>query len=217
MKENARNSITIVILGVLIFGTASLYLVNEFTKDKNQNLNNDLNLTENEKTREISVDDFYKKFVKKHLEYREDYTQAISFISEDDYQPWISSAKIDERGDLIVYINNETLKEKYGREYKLLSNVLKFDILDHANGGYKWLVAIMEDGSISVISQVDTMNHNTFKVKKYPEFKNIVDVINVRTNGEGPGIMVVLAIDIEGNSRAISYEYDHDYEINLKN
>ena len=94
MKENARNSITIVILGVLIFGTASLYLVNEFTKDKNQNLNNDLNLTENENTREISVDDFYKKFVKKHLEYREDYNQAISFISEDDYQPWISSAKL---------------------------------------------------------------------------------------------------------------------------
>ncbi|HHU54561.1 MAG TPA: hypothetical protein GXZ63_01960 [Mollicutes bacterium] len=216
MKENARNSITIVILGVLIFGTASLYLVNEFTKDKNQNLNNDLNLTENEKTREISVDDFYKKFVKKHLEYREDYTQVISFISEDDYQPWIKRAEIDERGDLIVSINNETLKEKYGREYKLLSNVLKFDILEHANGGYKWLVAIMEDGSISVISQVDTMNHNTFKVKNYPEFKNIVDVINVGL-GEGPGIMVVLAIDIEGNSRAISYEYDHDYEINLKN
>ena len=212
MKENARNSITIVILGVLIFGTASLYLVNEFTKDKNQNLNNDLNLTENEKTREISVDDFYKKFVKKHLEYREDYTQVISFISEDDYLPWIKRAEIDERGDLIVSINNETLKEKYGREYKLLSNVLKFDILEHANGGYKWLVAIMEDGSISVISQVDTMNHNTFKVKNYPEFKNIVDVINVVTNGEGPGIMVVLAIDIEGNSRAISYEYDHDYE-----
>lgn len=212
MKENARNSITIVILGVLIFGTASLYLVNEFTKDKNQNLNNDLNLTENENTREISVDDFYKKFVKKHLEYREDYTQVISFISEDDYQPWIKRAEIDERGDLIVSINNETLKEKYGREYKLLSNVLKFDILEHANGGYKWLVAIMEDGSISVISQVDTMNHNTFKVKNYPEFKNIVDVINVVTNGEGPGIMVVLAIDIEGNSRAISYEYDHDYE-----
>ena len=157
---------------------------------------------------EIKVDEAYRQFAQNYIKFRNGFelnTQPIEEISND-YQPWISYAEVDAKGDLYVSINSSSLKEEYGNKYKVLSGVLKIDIFEFGNGGFKKLIAIMEDGSISVLSQVDSINNNTLTAINYKEYKNIVDLKTILvTDGFGGGRSVV-AIDIAGNPHVLKID-----------
>lgn len=108
----------------------------------------------------------------------------------------ISKLKVDNKGNVILSLTDETLISKYGQEYKILSNVLTAGIYSVGNGGFRKIVFIREDGTLSAIDGLDVYeNHRIDIIDNYGDVKNIVSVVQNNT-GYGWNIM---AIDINGN------------------
>ena len=183
---------------------------NNSTKfEDNQNKNNVENTTGNETESNSSQSNCdcdnsntFEKFsvkMKENLASQENV--SIIFNNIDGADPTkiklgISRLKVDNKGNVILSLTDETLISKYGQEYKILSDVLTAGIYSVGNGGFRKIVFIKEDGTLSAIDGYDIYeNHRIDIIDNYGDVKNIVSVVQ-NTADYWRDIM---AIDINGN------------------
>lgn len=200
MKKNIIFVIIIIILlGIIGFGG---YQYMELQKDNdkltkdNKTITEELNRqkeeiekakTEQEKT---STTNDYSLFAKKVIEERKGLESQIT-INEFTYNYFLKDqikdgyhVKLDKNGGL-------TASSKH-----IADNVLFFKVAYNANGGYRMLYYVTEDGK-AYTSNIELALATGEKLKSY-EIKNIKQIVNILPYGTDDGYGV-LFVDINGN------------------
>lgn len=126
-----------------------------------------------------NTNEIYQTFANNYKKYRSEFNLNKQRIIIDEEMYGISSAEVDANGDLYLEIISESLRARYGEKYKVLGNVLKFDVYDYGNGYGKVLIAIIEDGTLAEINLLNAINESKIEAKIRSEYQNIVDVKNI--------------------------------------
>lgn len=187
MKVNSNLlSIIIIILLVVLIGMGGVLIYN----NKNNNNGNENNKFE--ENRDVNI---YKDFVNKFKLNRGQNINRIDDVSIND-ELGIGSITINNNGDVELGLTDESLSTKYGRNYKLMSNVLTADVLECGNGGFRSIIFIKEDGTLAAIDAFTLINNKEIKlITDFGNAKNIIDVIQTSEFNA----MTIKAIDIYGN------------------
>ncbi len=105
---------------------------------------------------------------------------------------------LDCTGELILITpTNSSIAKKYGKEYKIKSNIVKSGICEIGNNKDYVIWFIGDKGDFEYIkleSKNITSKNIELEIKKNEDMKNIIDVKNLKTSNESE----LIAIDIEG-------------------
>lgn len=197
-ENKTRNNLLmyiIIILIIILMGIGGILVYND--KDNECDVNN--NIIENEvveENKDNKNEVVYKNYVENFKLNRNQTINRIDDVSIND-KLGISSLRISNNGDAFLYLDNSDLISKYGRNYKVMSNVLTADVLEFGNGGFRSIIFIKEDGSLTAIDSSLLINNKEIKLIDYfGNIKNIIDIIQTSDSEQ----MTITAIDIYGNA-----------------
>lgn len=215
--KNKKCVIAIIILSILFIGAIGLVCYQNINyQDLNKKYNkletnySKLETKYNNKANKKSetVDDHYKKFLKNMKNNREkvfnQYSNQYVAVKSTVNDKINTYFEIKQNGDLIMKVNSDdTQIEKKVKKYnnlKIDTNVLFMEVYNIANGGYKGIAYLKEDGKVYTASYEYDMLNNEQIISKEENYKYIVNIEPaVFGDSHGGGGNGPIYIDIEGN------------------
>lgn len=130
-------------------------------------------------------------------------TKILIKIEKDEiHEPLnITSVEIRENKDAYLNLSND-LANEYGKNYKILTNVTSAYVMNFANGGYRSIIFLKENGNLTAISAQGLIDGEIKFITNFGNIKNIVSIIQTFEPGDETGegsYWSVTALDINGN------------------
>ena len=138
-------------------------------------------------------------------------TESQKKLSVDNSSPVLAdvgfdSFSISTTGLVTLNISNANLESKYGKNYNVLSNVFSASLVEVGNAGFRTLVFVMNDGTVSFIEPVALINKREIKIVK--NVGNLTDIVKVEKYSSGnyvDTITGIRAVDKKGNITDIEH------------